>query len=201
MALKKTNPFNSVKEVYRTQTVSGNRDSFIHTFYSGFKVASATKSYKVFSNSQSASSRELTNMKEGGKLPKGWSHNVAQIGFRASWSDAVAPTAQQTADIYEFLANSNYIVGTEGKDHMGEFPISQAMGVVNVGSIGAASIPVVPTSINAQAGFISLPQVIPLEDQFNFESTFEYTGATVAAGLVGKLLIKVLYVGIASRRA
>jgi len=173
-------------------------DQFIHSFYSGFALVAAQKQYEVFGKDQSQLTLEFTNMRDNGKLPKGWKMKVFQIMLKAYFKSLTGVAGALVQEITAIVANSIYTVGFDGRDSYGEFPGCQFLGTISFGAQEATAT-VVHSGNSYPNGFITLPVPFELTEQFGFKSKFETFQAPSAAIVTAGGCIKVIYAGVAQR--
>lgn len=173
-------------------------DQFIHTFYSGFALVAAQKQYEVFGKDQSQVGLEFTNMRDNGKLPKGWKMKVYTMALKAYFKSTTGVAGALVQELTAIVANSLYTVGFDGRDSYGEFPGCQFLGALSFGAQEATAT-VVHSGNSYPNGIISLPVPFELTEQFGFKSKFETFQMPSAAIVTAGGCIKMLYSGIAQR--
>jgi len=173
-------------------------DQFIHSFYSGFALVAAQKVYDVFAKDQASLTLEFTNMRDNGKLPKGWKMKVYQIALRAYFKSLTGVAADLVQEMNAIVANSIYTVGFEGRDSYGEFPGAQFLSTISVGA-KEATASLIHSGNSMASGVISLPEPFQLTEQYGFKSRFETFQAASAAIVTAGGCIKVIYSGKVQR--
>jgi len=173
-------------------------DQFIHSFYSGFAFVAAVKAYDVFAKDQAALTLEFTNMRDNGKLPKGWKMKVYQIALRAYFKSLTGVAADLVQEMTAIVCNSIYTVGFEGRDSYGEFPGAQFLSTISVGA-KEATASLIHAGNSAATGSINLPEPFQLTEQYGFKSKFETFQAPSAALVTAGGCLKVIYSGKVQR--
>jgi len=173
-------------------------DQFIHSFYSGFAFVANQKVYDVFAKDQASINLEFTNMRDNGKLPKGWKMKVYQIAMRLYFKSLTGVAADLVQEMTAIVANSIYTVGFEGRDSYGEFPGCQFLSTIAVGA-KEATASLIHSGNSLANGVIALPEPFQLSEQYGFKSRFETFQAPSAALVTAGGCLKMIYSGKVQR--